>query len=452
MFKIKIKTLISILISKSLYTASNLLFKGGTNFPGRVALKIDRHVLKQVSKDYSVILITGTNGKTTTTSMLFNIIKDSGVYVTTNKTGANMLPGIVASLISSYEFFNKSKKRVAVIEVDEANLKYITEYITPKYIAITNLFRDQLDRYGEVYSTLNVIIEGIQKVPSSTLILNGDESLLGSLSLPNEKIYYGFDTEINKNKTIDLNADAKFCKNCKSPYNYDFITYNHLGKFYCKTCGYSRPDLHYKVEQMLEITESDSKVVINNEAYEISQPGTYNIYNALCALSIAKDMGIDYKIINNSLTHQDSSFGRQENLRIEGKSVKIILVKNPAGYDEAINTVSFNKNPISLAFLLNDNYADGKDVSWIWDVNFEKLKELSISNVFISGLRLYDMAIRLKIAGLDSSNFNLSDSNEKLLNDIKNSNENEVYILATYTAMLSLRKYLYSKKYIKKLW
>ena len=431
---------------------SKLLFKGGSNFPGKVALKLDKNILSQVSKGYEVILVTGTNGKTTTTSMIYNILKNNGDKVITNGTGANMFAGIVACFVEHFNFKNDSSKKYAIIEVDEANVKLITEFIEPSIITVTNLFRDQLDRYGEVYTTLSKILEGIEKVPNTKLILNGDESLLGDLSLPNPMVYYGFDCSVDENKKIDVNADAKFCKKCKSPYQYNYITYNHLGDFYCNKCGYKRPSLDFYVDNIFELSAESSFVGINNGEYYINQPGVYNIYNALCAFSICKTLGIKNSIIFDSFKSQKSSFGRQESINIDGKDVKIILVKNPAGYDQAVTTITFDKRNINLAVLLNDNYADGRDVSWIWDVNFEKLNSLNIDNIMISGIRLYDMAIRLKIAGLPVEKFSLNENHEELLNSIKNCESNTVYILATYTAMINFRKFLNAKGYIKKLW
>lgn len=185
---INIKSILSIFLSKVTAFLAKHLVKGGSNFPGKIALKIDRSILKTVSKGFKVILVTGTNGKTTTTSMIYNILKESGLDVITNNTGANLYPGIVACFISNYSFFKKRKNAYAVIEVDEANVKFITEYITPEIITVTNLFRDQLDRYGEVYTTLVKILEGVSKVPDSKLVLNGDESLLGKLNVKNKCI------------------------------------------------------------------------------------------------------------------------------------------------------------------------------------------------------------------------------------------------------------------------
>lgn len=452
MRKISIKTIISILSAKFTLFLTKTILKGGTTFPGRVALKIDKNILSKISKGYKVILVTGTNGKTTTTSMIYNIIKESGHPVITNNTGANLFPGIVTTFVDSFKFGSKVKDNYAVIEVDEANLKYITEYITPEVITVTNLFRDQLDRYGEVYTTLNKILEGIYNVPETTLVLNGDESLLGKLDLKNPVHFYGFDKAVNDNKTIEINADAKFCKFCKTPYEYNFVTYNHLGDFYCPNCGYKRSDLMYAVTDIIDINADKSTVKFNDLEVSINQSGTYNIYNGLCAYSIAKELGIADSAIKKSLENQSSSFGRQETINIEGKDVKIFLVKNPAGYNQSLDTICLNKEKFAAAFLLNDNYADGQDVSWIWDVDFEKLTETNIDEVYISGLRAYDMAVRLKTAGLNPNKFIIEEQYEALTEAIKNGNCDKLYILATYTAMINYRKYLHSKGYIKNLW
>jgi UDP-N-acetylmuramyl tripeptide synthase len=380
------------------------------------------------------------------------MLKDSEKYVITNNTGANMLPGIVSCFVEHFSFSSCLATKYAVIECDEANVKLFTEYVTPEVITVTNLFRDQLDRYGEVYTTLKKILEGIEKVPLANLVLNGDESLLGDLGLPNRIIYYGFKDSLDKNTIIDINADAKFCKKCKKPYKYNYITYNHLGDFYCENCGYKRPELDYFVDKIEEQTTEGSMVIVNGNECYINQPGTYNIYNALCAYSVAKVCDVTDSVILNSLKNQKSSFGRQESINIDGKDIKIILVKNPAGYNEAINTISLDKRKFSLSVLLNDNYADGRDVSWIWDVNFERLSLLDIDKIIVSGIRLYDIAVRLKVAGLSKDKFAICESYEKILDEIKKCDNDTVYILATYTAMINFRKFLNNKGFIKKLW
>lgn len=450
--KIKIKSILSLLAGKTTIFLSKHILKGGSTFPGTVALKFDKEILKVVAKGYKVILVTGTNGKTTTTSMISNIFKEKGYRVITNSTGANLFRGIVTCFIDNYRFFKNNKDSYAIIEVDEANVKFVTEYITPEIITITNIFRDQLDRYGEVYTTLTKILEGVTKVPETKLILNGDDSLFGKLDVKNQTIYYGFNKTINDETAIDINADAKFCKFCKAPYKYNFITYNHLGDFYCPECGYKRSELKYAINDILDVSPNESTVVINDTKLTISQSGLYNIYNGLCAFAIGNEMNIENKYIADSLCKQDSSFGRQEEIIIDDKKAKIILVKNPAGYNQALETLCLNKEDFSTLFMLNDNYADGTDVSWIWDVNFEKLSSLPIKDVFISGTRLYDMAVRLKTAGLNTDSFIVEEDYELLTEKIKNSSTERIYILATYTAMINYRKYLHSKGYIKKLW
>jgi len=450
--KIKIKSLLSILLSKFIMKVSKMLFKGGSSFPGKVALRLDKHILAEVSKGYKTILITGTNGKTTTTSMIYNILKQANKSVITNGTGANMDSGIVSCFISNYKFTKTATERFAVIEVDEAYLQLITEDLKPSIIAVTNLFRDQLDRYGEVYTTYSKIIEGINKTPESTLVLNGDESLLGNLNLPNPLSYFGFMTSINESNAPSMNSDSKFCKVCKSPYSYDYITYNHLGSFFCNKCGYKRPKLKYFVDSVRELTPEGSVITFNGNEYFISQSGEYNIYNGLCAYAIAKELHLDDSVVKASLKNQNSSFGRQESVFIGDKEVIIILVKNPAGYNQALKTILLNKDKVNISVLLNDNYADGTDVSWIWDVDFEKMNSLEIEDIIIGGTRLYDMAVRLKTAGFSPDKFILCEDDASLIDGLVNSSNSTTYILTTYTAMLHLRKLLHSKGYIKIIW
>ncbi|MHC1719471.1 MAG: MurT ligase domain-containing protein [Clostridiaceae bacterium] len=448
----KINTFFSIIISKTVLKLSKFLFKGGTSFPGIVALKFDKKILMTLADGWNVILVTGTNGKTTTTSMVYCMLKDSGKKVISNSSGANMYAGIVACFISNYSFRKSDGEKYAVIEVDEANVKFITAMVSPKIISVTNLFRDQLDRYGELYTTLNKIMDGIEKTPSAKLVLNGDESLLGDLGLVNDAVYFGFNTPIYEGTKVEVNSDAKFCKKCKSPYKYYYLTYNHLGSFYCDVCGYERPALKYSLDKLVELTPDGSMVELNGNQYYINIPGAYNIYNALCAFAIAKELGIDNESIFDSLKSQKSSFGRQEIIDIDGKRLRIILVKNPAGCDQAIDTVSLESQRIGLALMLNDNFADGRDVSWIWDVKFEKFSKLDLEKILISGIRLYDMALRFKLGGLPVEKFLIKEDHEKFLNGIKNIDSDTVYLLATYTAMISFRKFLNTKGYIKELW
>ncbi|MCL2322884.1 MAG: Mur ligase family protein [Oscillospiraceae bacterium] len=450
MFSIKLRTFFGIVISKSSLFFLKTFFKSGTSLPGKLALLIDKGILKYLSKDINVIIVTGTNGKTTTSAMINEMLINNGYHSINNSSGANMLTGIVTCFLENHRFF-KEKAKYAVIETDEAFLKIAMDSITPSFIVVTNLFRDQLDRYGEVYTTFNYIMDGIKKVPSSTLVLNADESLLGKLDVDNPKIYYGFNY-IPDVQTENLNIDTKYCKFCKTEYKYIFNTYNHLGNYYCENCGYKRPDLNYSLDYIESMSPNDSRIVISGKQYRLIQPGLYNIYNALAAYSVAKSLNLSEIAISETFKRQVSKFGRQEIFLIDEKKAKIILIKNPAGCDSVIDTLCLEKNEFILIAMLNDNFADGQDVSWIWDTKFEKLTSLNIKEILIGGRRLYDMCIRFKIAGFKEDIIKPCTSNEIILNSIKESNIKNIYILCTYTAMLSFRKFLYTKGYIKDLW
>jgi len=362
-----------------------------------------------------------------------------------------MLSGIITCFLDNYSFF-KGHANYAVIETDEAFLKSVMDFITPSHIVITNLFRDQLDRYGEIYTTFNYIMEGIKKVPTAKLILNADESLLGDLDVDNPKLYYGFNFSPDETESNNINLDLKYCKFCRTEYKYIFKTYNHLGKFFCPNCGYKRPELNYSLDQIESLTPNESKIIISGKKYRLIQPGLYNIYNALAAFTVAKSLNLSETAIADTFNRQVSKFGRQEIFKIGDKIAKIILIKNPAGCDSVIDTLCLEKSDFTLTILLNDNYADGQDVSWIWDSKFEKLTSLNIKEIIVGGKRLYDMAIRLKIAGFNENMIKTCDSNENILNSLKESKTKKIYILCTYTVMLSFRKFLYTNGYIKDLW
>lgn len=450
-FIIKIKSLLSILFSKTALFLCEKILKGGTNFPGKVALKLDKDILKVLSKDFKVVLITGTNGKTTTTSMIYNILKDSGKDVITNSSGANMLPGIISCFIKNFKFKRGQETSYAVIETDEANVKLITNYIEPEIITVTNLFRDQLDRFGEVYTTLDKIMEGIKLSPKTKLLLNGDEPLFGDLNCSNPKIFFGFAHDTGSNK-IDINAEAKFCIKCQKDYSYNFITYNHLGDYFCSNCDYKRPSLDYSVDSIHTQTHEGTTFSINDSVVTVNQSGVYNIYNAICAYSTAAELGLSNDVIINSIESSKSSFGRQESIIVGNNTLKIFLVKNPAGYNEAINVLKLDDRSKSCAFLLNDNYADGRDVSWIWDVKFEELSSLTFDSIIAGGLRSYDMAVRLKTAGMGIDETCICGDFDILEKKITQTDSEIFYIFATYTAMTSFRKHLHTKGYIENLW
>jgi len=411
-----------------------------------VALKLNKRILTKLARHWQVILVTGTNGKTTTSDMITKALQAGGFAVLNNSAGANMTSGIVTAFVKDYKFFDKRADRHAVIEVDEAYMRQITTMLNPKMIVVTNIFRDQLDRYGETTKTYKFIFDGIKNAREAKLILNGDESMLGNMPLENKCIYFGF--ENYSKPEILANTESIFCRDCQTKYTYESVVFNHLGDYRCPNCGHARPELDYTVTDV-QLSPTGSQVLINNDALEIGVPGLYNIYNAICAYAVADQLGIESATIKKSLANGESKFGRFESIEIDEKTMKLLLIKNPAGCNQCIDTVAIDEAEVSLMFLLNDKYADGRDVSWIYDAHFEKLAQMNVSKVIIGGDRAYDMAIRLKVAGLDKINFTICKNHDEVMEAIKKQDK-DVYAFTTYTAMMNFRSYLVDKGYARK--
>jgi UDP-N-acetylmuramyl tripeptide synthase len=428
------------------------LFGKGTSGPGKIALKISATVLKTLGSRFKIILITGTNGKTTTSAMLSNILRQSGKKVISNESGANLKAGIVSSLAKGYPLIKPKNEIYAVLEVDEAYARFITAEVSPVLIAVTNIFRDQLDRYGEVDTTLQLIYDACKNAPEAILVLNADEAMFGNLLPENRRVFYGFDIPVESGAVTQTNAEGMFCKNCKTAYEYNFITFSHLGDYRCPSCGMKRPKLDVCVNKILNITPEESDVVMGSLHLNIPQPGVYNIYNALCAVACSAVLGADENDMQNGIRLQESRFGRQETIKIDSKEIRLILIKNPAGALEAINSVLPDTSSVDFGILLSDNFADGTDVSWIYDVEFEKLKTLNHQNILVGGTRVFDMAVRLKCGEFDIRRFLICEDFDTLIYNIRTKASNRTYLFTTYTAMITLRKYLRKKGYIKKLW
>ncbi len=436
-----------ILLAKCIGFISGIL-GGGTNLPGQIALKLRPNILKRLVEGYHVILVTGTNGKTTTTAMLQNILRQTGKRAVNSASGANMKGGVVSCLIRNFPIWKKVDGDYAVLEVDEAYMRHITAEISPEVIAVTNIFRDQLDRYGELDKTLALIEEACKKAPDATLVLNADEAMLGDFVPENKHFYYGFRVPIRENETLE-NAEGTFCKNCQTPYTYSYTTFSHLGAYTCPKCGFERPEMQLSVDEITEISADHARVSMNGLPVFIPQAGAYNIYNALCAAACAKALGVSDAAISQGLATQKSKFGRQETIQIENTELRMILIKNPAGAEEAIASVLPDKNDVRIGVLLNDNVGDGKDVSWIYDVDFEKLESMQCDRFIAGGTRAYDMAIRMKTAGF--TNVSVCTTYEALLSEIQKGS-GRMYLFVTYSAMTGFRKLLHRKKYIRKLW
>lgn len=430
-------TYLGLVLGKAVYFLVKLLHLGaGGTWPGEAASLVSPDLLKKLAGQIKkgIIIVAGTNGKTTTSLFIKNILEEKGFRVIHNATGANLLNGITSSLIEHASWTAKIKADFAVFEIDENSLPLFLKEITPGVIVCLNLFRDQLDRYGEV----DVIAEKWQKafknLPSTvTIALNSDDPLMSFLgeNIHANKIYFGVEKNQTKKTKLEHATDSIFCLKCGSRLNYELIYYSHLGKWSCQKCGFrwTKPDI---------------------STFKSSLPGFYNLYNAQAAAAAAKSVGIEEKIIRNALNKTVAAFGRQEDFEIKGKKIKVFLSKNPAGFNESLKTVREMKIK-NLLVILNDNIPDGRDISWIWDVDFENIA--SGVRIFVSGSRAFEMALRIKYSRqYPEENQNMvSIINENIALTLTQSLEylpkNEtLFILPTYSGMLEVRKIITGRK------
>lgn len=435
---------------KSSYWFLHNVLKGGTSFPGEFAMKIDPEVLSSLGQGYETVIVTGTNGKTMTTALIVEILRKKYGDILTNPSGSNMLQGIVTAFLAHKN--KKAKRKIAVLEVDEANVKMVSKLLHPSVFALTNIFRDQMDRYGEIYTTYDKIVNGIKLAPDATIIANGDASIFSSVKLPNKKIFYGFklaDDKKENNFKAPVNTDGVLCPRCDHILHYHERIYANLGDFFCLNCGYHRPDLTYTVNKIIKQTPNSLKFQMGNRDYSINIGGTYNIYNALTAYSVARYFGLTDDEVAQAFEENKRIFGRQELIKYNGKQIDLILVKNPVGLDEVLHMLNTEKDNYSLVALLNANHADGIDTSWIWDADFEGLDKKKIKRLLVGGQRWHDMGFRLEVAGFDAGKMVTTTDDDSLIEELDKLPTKKVYILSTYTALLSLRKAMAEKKIIK---
>jgi len=447
-----VRVSLSVFACKFCRFALRMLGRGGTDFPGRVALKLCPNVLETLAKNVTTVIVTGTNGKTTTARMIEQALADNGISYFANKSGANLLSGVTAEFAIHSSVTGKCKYPYAVIESDEAAFKKIGKLVNAKAVVVTNVFSDQLDRYGDILQTLENIRIGISNSPNAVLCLNADDSLSGSLSegFSNPVVFYGVNTPIYKNRVMEV-SDAPFCLNCKHEYVYDHITYGHLGAYRCPACGKARPEPQVAVSRILSSDAEQSHVVISAQGEDysarINLPGGYNIYNACSAMACAQALKLDLQKTAKALSEFDCGFGRMEKFEIEGTSLRMILIKNPAGCNQVLNFLTQIEEPFTFAVCLTDHTQDGKDISWIWDVDFECLVRMgeTLSKVYVSGNRADDMAMRFKYAGLPTEKLEIVRDYAELTKACV-TQKIPGYIMPTYTGMLALRSTI-SKQY-----
>ena len=441
-----LKAILAILLCKLLRALSRLVHRGGTAMPGRWALKLCPDLLARLSKDVKTVVITGTNGKTTSARIVEQAFSEEGRSYFSNRSGANLLSGITTEFVMNCTLSGKIRREWAVIECDEAAAVKVFPQLRPRVVVVTNLFRDQLDRYGEVTHTLGNIRRAVETVPEATLCLNADCSLCSSLalSLPNRAVYFGLEKGAVPSRAKPMLSDATHCIRCKTEYEYDYISYGHLGGFRCPKCGYARHAADYAVTDVIEQRSNGTTAAISirgeRRVVEINLPALYNVYNAVGALAAAMESGVTADNAVRALALFRCGFGRMEAFRLGKADVRMMLVKNPAGCNQVIDYLENLHNRFVLVICLNDRGADGTDISWIWDAEFERLNNIAgrIERVIVSGDRAQDMRVRIKYAGIPDENIRVETDYEKLVSSLEPL-ETDVCLMPTYTAMLELR-------------
>lgn len=443
----KINTALGLLAGKTSHFILSKMGRGST-LPGKIALKFDKDLLKTLAADYEVVVITGTNGKTLTTALTVGILQEAFGPVLTNPSGANMITGITTTFLTAKK--GKSGKPIAVLEIDEASLSRICDYIKPSLFVFTNIFRDQMDRYGEIYTTYQMILDAAAKVPEATVLMNGDSPLFNSVSLKNPVRYYGFDTEKGQPQLAHYNTEGILCPECQSILKYRLNTYANLGDYVCEACGFSRPQLDYQLTALKALEHNRSAFTIDGQDYQINIGGLYNIYNALAAVSVSQFFGVEPATIKAGFDKSRAVFGRQETFKIGDKDCTLVLIKNPVGATQALEMIKLAPFPFTLSVLLNANYADGIDTSWIWDAAFEQILDMDIPHITAGGVRHSEIARRLRVTGYDADRISEVADLAQVFEQIKAQDSQHAYILATYTAMLEFRELLASHQVVRK--
>ena len=436
----KMKYILSVWICKILIVAGKLAGKKSSSKPGEIAMKVCPDVLKILSKKVKkdIIAVCGTNGKTTTNNIIDKILTDKGYKVVCNNVGANMLPGIVTAFIEKTNIFGKLDCDYATLEMDEASAVKIFDHLSPSLMIITNLFRDQLDRYGEIDLTANYLKSAIDKAKDAKLLINGDDPVCAKIAKDSGKCI-SFGISENSNINLDETKEGQFCAYCGNKLSYNYYHYSQLGDYYCENCDFKRPQIDY-VATNLNVTDGLKFTVNDKLQIDVNYRGFYNIYNILGAISAILIINVDLSDINLILSDYKPQIGRMEAFNI-GKPAVLNLAKNPAGFNQAIHTVLADPRKKDIIVAVNDKENDGIDVSWIWDVDFEKFSDEKVEKLGYLGTRKYDLDVRFKYADIKKES-KVYDDLKSAIEELLKSDSEILYLLVNYSVIFEAQEIL----------
>jgi UDP-N-acetylmuramyl tripeptide synthase len=424
---------------------------GGTTLPGKLLWKLDPAAIDALAARLpeGSVAVSATNGKTTTAAMVAAILRPR-VRLVHNDSGANLVSGVASALLRAGD------AQLGVFEVDEGALPEVSRRVHPKALLLGNLFRDQLDRYGELELVAARWRDAVAALPHAQLVVNGDDPQVGALARAGGRVF-GLDDPRVARPALQHAADSKYCLRCGTPYTYAAAYVGHLGDYRCPNCGHARPPLDV-VARDIELGGLDGAaftiLAAEGEArIELRLPGLYNVYNALGAASLALALGVSLDDVREGLAGFSAAFGRFERITIGDRRVLMLLIKNPAGANEAIRTLVEGAAPSVAVIALNDAIADGRDVSWIWDVDFEPLLA-GLDRLVATGSRAAELALRFAYGGLDRGKIDVVPSLEAALDrglELTPAG-GELTVLPTYTAMLALRRTLAERGHVTNYW
>jgi lipid II isoglutaminyl synthase (glutamine-hydrolysing) len=432
---------------------------GGTSLPGRVLTRLEPHAIGLLGQRlaHGSAVISATNGKTTTAAMTASILERTGETLVHNRAGANMAGGVASALAAASRRGGRELSgQLGLFEVDEFWLAPVVEELEPRALLLCNLFRDQLDRYGE----LEIVAERWAEVVAAhagrtALVLCADDPLVADLGRSHQPLYFGVEDDSLALAELQHAADSKHCRRCGHPYVYEAIYLAHLGRYACPNCGARRPEpaVVARDVQLRGIRSAAFTLVTpdGSERVELPLPGLYNIYNALGAAALCLTLGAPLDAVVAGLQAVAPAFGRAETVQLGGRTTSILLVKNPAGANEVLRTLSLEGDRLDLFGMLNDNTADGRDISWVWDADWELLAP-SVRHMTCSGTRAAELALRLKYAGVDDERLDVVPEIAAGLDAALANGGGPLYALPTYTALLELRDLLARRGQVEGHW
>lgn len=436
----KIRRLAAIWAGKAAAYACKKMGRQGATWAGKIAMKIYPAIIGELAGEIKekIFVVCGTNGKTTTNNMLCAALETEEKKVICNHTGSNMFNGVVSAFVLGAKLNGKLDADYACIEADEASTRYIIPAIKPDYVILTNLFRDQLDRYGEIDANINLIRDMVKSVPKTTVIVNGDDALTTYLAMEtgNPYVTYGVSKPSAKNDLHEA-RDGQFCKKCGGRLKYNFYHYSQLGDYECPECGFKRPALDFDAEDV-KLGDQISFRVQDRNLY-VNYKGFYNVYNVLAAYTGLKCAGFSGEKFNEMLKKYNPENGRMEQFRIKGTSILLNLAKNPAGFNQNISAIMQDDVEKDIIIAINDNVQDGIDISWLWDVDFDKLNDESIKSITVSGIRGLDMRLRMKYVDIECE---LETDMEKAIRSKLSNGTGNLVILVNFTALPATRAIL----------